>query len=70
MLWDMEKAVDSKKFSNFLKDQGIKLYHTYSEPKESIAKRMIRTLKEKCKKVKTQYALKRIISCIIYYTRY
>ena len=35
--WDMEKAVDSKKFSDFLKDQGVKLYHTYSEPKVSIA---------------------------------
>ena len=51
----MEKAVDSKKFSDFLKDKGIKLYHTYSEPKVSIAERMIRTLKEKCEKVKTQY---------------
>ena len=36
MLWDMEKAVDSKKFSEFLKNQGIKLYHTYSEPKVPI----------------------------------
>ena len=33
MWWDMDKAVDSKKFSNFLKDKGIKLYHTYSEHK-------------------------------------
>ena len=57
MWWDMEKAVDSKKFSDFLKDQGIKLYNTYSEPKVSIAEQMIRTLKEKCEKVKTQYAL-------------
>ena len=56
MWWDMDKAVDSKKFNDFLKDQGVKLYHTYSEPKVSIAKRMIRTLK-KCEKVKTQYAL-------------
>ena len=46
----MEKAVDSNKFSNFLKDQGIKLYHTYSEPKVSIAERMIRTLKENVRK--------------------
>ena len=53
----MEKAVDSQKYSDFLKDQGIKLYHTYSEPKVSIAKRMIRRLKEKCEKVKTQYTL-------------
>ena len=57
MWWDMEKAVDSKTFSDFLKDQGIKLYHTYSEPKVSIAEQMIRTLKEKCEKVKTQYTL-------------
>ena len=53
----MDKAVDSKKFSDFLKDQGLKLYHTYLEFKVSIAERMIRTLKEKCEKVKTQYAL-------------
>ena len=46
MWWNMEKAVDSKKFSDFLKDQGIKLYHTYSKPKVSIAERMIRTLKK------------------------
>ena len=50
MYWDMEKAVDSKKFSEFLKDQGVKLYHTYSETKVSIAERMIRTLKLKCTK--------------------
>ena len=53
----MDKAVDCKMFSDFLKDQGVKLYHTYSEPKVSIAERMIRTLKEKCEKVKAQYAL-------------
>ena len=53
----MEIAVDSRKFREFLKDQGVKLYHTYSEPKVSIAERMIITLKEKCEKVKTQYAL-------------
>ena len=57
MWWDMEKPVYSKKFSDFLKDQGIKVYHTYSEPKVSIAERMIRTLKEKCEKAKTQYTL-------------
>ena len=57
-MWcDMEKAVDSKKFIYFLKDQGVNLYQTYSEPKVSIVERMIRTLKEKCEKVKTQYAL-------------
>ena len=44
-------------FSDFLKNQGVKLYHTYSEPKVAIAERMIRTLKEKCEKVKTQYEL-------------
>ena len=53
--WDMEKAVDSKKFSDVLIEQNVKLYRTYSEPKVSIAERMIRTLKEKCDKVKTQY---------------
>ena len=57
MWWDMEKAGDSKKFSDFLKNQGVKLYHTYSKTKVSIAERMIRTLKEKCEKVKTQYEL-------------
>ena len=57
MWWDMEKAIDSKKFNDFLTDQNVKLYHTYSEPKVSIAERMIRTLKEKCEKVKTQYTL-------------
>ena len=41
MLWDWDKAVYSKKFSDFLKDQNVKLYHTYLEPKVSIAKRMI-----------------------------
>ena len=55
--WDMEKAVDSKKFSNFIKEQNVKLYHTYSEPKVSIAERMIRTLKENCERIKTQYGL-------------
>ena len=40
-----------------MQDQGVKLSHTYSEPNVSIAERMIRTYKEKCKKVKTQYAL-------------
>ena len=40
----------------FLKNKGIKLYHTYSETKELIAERKKRTLKEKCEKVKTQYA--------------
>ena len=50
MWWDMEKAVDSKKFSEFLKDQGVKLYQTFSETKISIAERMIRTVKEKCEK--------------------
>ena len=53
----MEKAVDSIKFNDFLKDQGIKLYHTYSEPNVSRADRIFRTLKDKCEKVKTQYAL-------------
>ena len=50
----MEKAVDSKKFGEFLKDREVKLYHTYSEPTVSIAERMIRTLKEKCERIKTQ----------------
>ena len=51
MWWDMEKAIDSKKFSDFLKDQEVKLYHTFSETKVSISERMIRTLKEICKKI-------------------
>ena len=56
-MWlDMKKAVDSTKFNELLKDQIIKLYHTYSELKVSIAVQMIRTL-NKCDKVKTQYAL-------------
>ena len=38
-------AVDSKKFNEFLKDQGLKLYHTYSEAKVSRAEQMIRTYK-------------------------
>ena len=53
--WDMKKAVDSKKLSIFLKEQNVKLYHTYSGLKVSIAKRMIRTLKEKCERIKTKY---------------
>ena len=53
----MEKAVDSKKFCDFLKEQNVKLYHTYSGPKVSIAERMIRTLKEKCERIKTQHGL-------------
>ena len=69
MRWDMEKAVDSKTFSDFLKDQGVKLYHTFSKTKVSIAEQMIRTLKEKCEKIKTQYELeeKNYISYMIYY---
>ena len=59
-MWqDIKKSVASKTFSNFLKDQGVEIYHTYSEPKVSIAEQMIRTLKEKCEKVKTQYELER-----------
>ena len=27
--WDMEKSIDSKKFKEFLDNQGVKLYHTY-----------------------------------------
>ena len=57
MWWNMEKAVDSKKFNYFWKDENIKLYHTYSLPPVSIAEQIIRTLKEKGEKVKTQYAL-------------
>ena len=40
-----------------MKDQGVKLYHTFSETKVSIAERMIRTLKMNCEKIKTQYEL-------------
>jgi hypothetical protein len=57
-LWfDMERAVDSSKFNEFLDSKGVKLYHTYSEVKVSVAERMIRTLKEKCEKVKTEQEL-------------
>ena len=34
-----------------------KLYHTYSEIKVSVAERVIRTLKTKCERIKTQYSL-------------
>ena len=48
-MWlDMEKAVESKTFNDFLKDQGVKLYQTYSEPKVSIAERIIRTRHSPC----------------------
>ena len=53
----MEKSIDSKKFKEFLDNQGVKLYHTYNETKVSIAERMIRTLKTKCELIKTQYQL-------------
>ena len=33
MWWDMEKAVDSKKFSKFVKDHGVKLDYTFLETK-------------------------------------
>ena len=36
MSWNMENEVNNKKFSDYLKDQGVKLYHTYLEPKVSI----------------------------------
>ena len=55
--WDIEKAVDSKKFSDCFKEQYVKLYHNYSEPKVSISERMIRTLKENCERIKTKYGL-------------
>ena len=58
MWWDIKQPVDSNKFSNLLKEQYIKLYHLYSDPKVSIAERMIRTFKEQCETVKRQYALK------------
>lgn len=57
-IWfDMEKAVDSNKFIEFLTKHDVKLYHTYSETKVSIAERMIRTLKERCERIKTQCEL-------------
>jgi hypothetical protein len=34
--------------------EGVKMYHTYSEKKATIVERMIRTLKEKCERIKTQ----------------
>ena len=40
-----------------MKNQSVKLYNTYSEPNVSIAERIIRKLKEKCKQVKAQYSL-------------
>jgi hypothetical protein len=55
--WDMEKAIDIKKFKEYLIKEGVELYHTYSEIKVSIAERMIRTLKEKCVKIKTECEL-------------
>ena len=33
MWWDMEKAVDSNRFSDFFKDQGVTFNQTYSAPK-------------------------------------
>ena len=52
MWWDIKQAVESKKLSDFLKDQGNKRYHTYSEPKLSIAERMIITLQNNVNKSK------------------
>ena len=46
-----EKLLIVKRIKDFLKNQVVKLYHIYSEPKVSIAERMIITLKEKCEKV-------------------
>jgi hypothetical protein len=55
--WDRERAVDSNLFKQFLESNNIKLYHTYSEIKVSVVERVIRTLKTKCERIKTQYSL-------------
>ena len=55
--WDRERAIDSNLFKSFLDKNDVKLYHTYSEIKVSVAERVIRTLKTKCERIKTQYSL-------------
>jgi transposase InsO family protein len=55
--FDRERAIDSHEFEEFLAKNNVELYHTYSEIKCSVAERMIRTLKEKCEKIKTEYDL-------------
>ena len=71
-IWfDNERAIDSKKFGNYLEKENVKLYHTYSDKKVSIAERMIRTLKDKCEKIKTEYEIKKILFIFMkYYLKY
>lgn len=55
-LWfDREQAVDSKVFKEFLVKLKLKLNHTFREVKVSVAKRIIRTLKDKYECIKTEY---------------
>ena len=44
--WDEEKGMYSNKMKDFLKENNVELYHTYSELKASIAERFIRTMRE------------------------
>jgi len=65
LLWmDQERSVDSKRFGEFLTEYQVKLYHTFSEVKVSVVERMIRTLKEKAERMKTEFGsfnLKQIV---------
>ena len=55
-LWT-DKGVEYKNriFKNYLKEEGIELYHTENEEKSCIAERVNRTLKEKISKYFTTY---------------
>ena len=55
--WDQERGIFSDKFKKFLNVMDVSLYHTYSELKAVCAERLIRTLKFKCEKLRTQYEL-------------
>ncbi len=55
MWWDMEKSVFSKKSQEFFTENKVTLYHTNSELKSCVVERVIRTLKDKCERIKTEY---------------
>jgi len=55
--WDQERAIFGEKFKKFLDNESVALYHTYSELKAVCAERLIRTLKLKCERIKTEYQL-------------
>ena len=58
--WDQEKSVFSKKSQDFFNENNVHLYHTNSEMKSSVVERVIRTLKDKCERIKTELRYKQL----------